>query len=117
MATTASSASSTAAKVERENARSTVQDLEADIKLLREDISKLAAQMASLGGHSVNTAKRAAAEGVERLREKGEATIDDLSARAQDMEDQLTATVREKPITSLAIAAGVGYLFALLSRR
>jgi ElaB/YqjD/DUF883 family membrane-anchored ribosome-binding protein len=25
--------------------------------------------------------------------------------------------VREKPVTSLAIAAGVGFLFALISRR
>ena len=31
--------------------------------------------------------------------------------------EQVLANVREKPVTSLAIAAGVGFLFALLSRR
>ena len=30
---------------------------------------------------------------------------------------QISDSVREKPLTSLAIAAGVGYLFALLARR
>ena len=38
-------------------------------------------------------------------------------ACAEDIEAQLIAKVREKPVTSLAIAAGVGFLFALLSRR
>ena len=40
-----------------------------------------------------------------------------LRGSARDLEDQLVANVREKPVTSLAIAAGVGFLFALLSRR
>jgi ElaB/YqjD/DUF883 family membrane-anchored ribosome-binding protein len=38
-------------------------------------------------------------------------------ASAREFEDQLSETVREKPITSLAIAAGIGFLFALFTRR
>jgi ElaB/YqjD/DUF883 family membrane-anchored ribosome-binding protein len=84
---------------------------------LREDIAKLTKQLAAMGEHSYGTAKRAAAEGVEQLRAQGEATIESLKAKAGDIEDQLAASVREKPVTSLAIAAGVGFIFALLARR
>jgi ElaB/YqjD/DUF883 family membrane-anchored ribosome-binding protein len=92
-------------------------DLEADIRQLREDIAKLKEQLAETGSHSYGTARRAAAEGVEHLRAQGEAALDGLKSNARDIEEQVLATVREKPVTSLAIAAGVGYLLALLSRR
>ncbi|TIR45617.1 MAG: DUF883 family protein, partial [Mesorhizobium sp.] len=66
---------------------------------------------------SYGAARRAAAEGVEQLRAHGEAAFESMRGSAQDLEAQLIASVREKPVTSLAIAAGVGFLFALLSRR
>jgi ElaB/YqjD/DUF883 family membrane-anchored ribosome-binding protein len=55
--------------------------------------------------------------GAEQLRAQGEAKLEELRASAKDIEEQILATVREKPVTSLAIAAGIGYLFALLARR
>jgi ElaB/YqjD/DUF883 family membrane-anchored ribosome-binding protein len=92
-------------------------DLEADIRQLKADIEKLAKQLAETGEHGYGAAKRAAAEGVEQLRVQGEAAFGSLRGSAQDIEAQVAASVREKPITSLAIAAGIGFLFALLSRR
>lgn len=95
----------------------TTAELEADIQQLRDDIAKLTRQFAAIGEQTYGTAKRAAAESVEQLRAQGEATIETLKANARDIEDQLAASVREKPVTSLAIAAGVGFIFALLARR
>ena len=92
-------------------------DLEADIKQLKADIEKLTKQLAKTGEHGYGTARRAAAEGVEQLRAQGEAAFDNLRSNAKDIEAQMMASVREKPVTSLAIAAGVGFLFALLARR
>jgi ElaB/YqjD/DUF883 family membrane-anchored ribosome-binding protein len=92
-------------------------DLEADIRQLRADIEKLTEQLAKTGEHGYGTARRAATEGVEQLRAQGEAAFDGLRSNARDVEAQLLASVREKPVTSLAIAAGVGFLFALLARR
>lgn len=92
-------------------------DLEADIKQLKADIEKLTKQLAKTGEHGYGTARRAATEGVEQLRAQGEATFDNLRGSAKDIEAQMMASVREKPVTSLAIAAGVGFLFALLARR
>jgi len=92
-------------------------DLEADIKQLKADIEKLTKQLAKTGEHGYGTARRAATEGVEQLRAQGEAAFDNLRGSAKDIEAQMMASVREKPVTSLAIAAGVGFLFALLARR
>jgi len=98
-------------------AKDASQDVAADIARLREDMAKLASEIAALGQKSVRTARRVAAERAEEMRMQGEATMDEWRASAQDMEQQLADTVREKPMTSLAIAAGVGFLVALLTRR
>jgi ElaB/YqjD/DUF883 family membrane-anchored ribosome-binding protein len=95
----------------------TTEDLEADIARLRDDIAKLAKQFAAMGESSVNAARRAANDGVDQLRVRGEAAIEDMRDKARDLEADLVANVREKPLTSLALAAGAGFLFALISRR
>ncbi|MBZ9767488.1 hypothetical protein LB526_12035 [Mesorhizobium sp. CA6] len=95
----------------------TAADLEADIEQLKADIQRLTEQLATTGQHGYGAARRAAADGVEQLRAQGEAAFESMRGSAEDIEAQLIAKVREKPVTSLAIAAGVGYLFALLSRR
>ena len=92
-------------------------DIEADIALLREDIARLAKDISQISERSVKTAKRAASDGVEQLRARGEAKYEDLRGSAQDLEEEVTRRVREKPLTSLAMAAGVGFLFALIARR
>ena len=92
-------------------------DLEADIQQLKADIEKLTKQLAKTGEHGYGAARRAAAEGVEQLRVQGEAAFENVRGSAQDIEAQIIERVREKPVTSLAIAAGVGFLFALLTRR
>ncbi|RUU28548.1 DUF883 domain-containing protein, partial [Mesorhizobium sp. M6A.T.Ca.TU.002.02.2.1] len=99
------------------NASRANSDLEADIRQLKADIEKLTKQLAKTGEHGYGTARRAATEGVEQLRAQGEAAFDTLRSNAKDLEAQVAASVREKPVTSLAIAAGVGFLFALLARR
>lgn len=92
-------------------------DLEADIRQLKADIERLGEQLARTGQHGYGAARQAAADGAEQLRAQGEAAVDSLRANARDIEGQLIETVREKPMTSLAVAAGIGYLLALLSRR
>jgi ElaB/YqjD/DUF883 family membrane-anchored ribosome-binding protein len=93
------------------------EEFEQQIAVLREELELLKAQLARSGERSASAARRAAHSGAEHLRQQGEAMIDDLRSNAVDMEAQLTATVREKPVTSLAIAAGIGFLVALIARR
>lgn len=82
------------------------QDLEAEIARLRADLAALTKQISATGSHSYDAAKAAAQEGVDRLR-----------TNAQVLEDQVAAKVQEKPLTALAVAAAVGYFFALINRR
>ncbi|MDI6027774.1 hypothetical protein QBK99_16420 [Corticibacterium sp. UT-5YL-CI-8] len=94
-----------------------VAQLEADIAALKADVERLTADLAATSEHGFGAAKRAAAQGAEQLKVQGEAALDSLKTNAKDLEAQVIAHVHEKPITSLAIAAGVGFFFALLTRR
>jgi ElaB/YqjD/DUF883 family membrane-anchored ribosome-binding protein len=84
----------------------TPQDLEAEISRLRADLASLTKQLSAAGSHSYDAARAAAQEGVDRLR-----------SNAQVLEDQVVSKVQEKPLTALAVAAAVGYFFALINRR
>lgn len=99
------------------NGTKTAPDLEADIKQLKADIEALARQLAATGEHGYGAARRAAAQGADQLKAQGDAAVEALRANAKDIEEQFMTSVREKPVTSLAIAAGVGFLIALLARR
>lgn len=92
-------------------------DFETQIASLKEELAKVKAQLASSGERSLDAARKAARGGVSQLREQGEAAMDDLRANARDLETQLVNRVREKPVTALAVAAGVGFLFALIASR
>jgi ElaB/YqjD/DUF883 family membrane-anchored ribosome-binding protein len=108
---------STKALKSENGVRASAQDLETDIQQLKEDIAKLAKQLAATGEHSYGAARRAASGSADRLRVEGEAALEAIRANAKDVEQQIMTGVREKPITALAIAAGVGFLFALMARR
>src|SRR5262245_49052076 len=95
----------------------TPEDLAGEIERLKADIAALTEQLRRTGEHSVGAARRAATESVDQLRAQGEAAYEGLRANASDLEQQLADSVREKPMTALAIAAGVGFLFALMARR
>ncbi len=107
----------TSTKSGKDNEARSPEDLAADIEQLKADIAKLTELLQETGQHSYGAARRAAAEGVDQLKAQGEAAMESLRASANDFERQISDSVREKPMTSLAIAAGVGYLFALLARR
>lgn len=92
-------------------------DLEAEITRLREDVARLTEQLARTGEHSYSAARRAASEGAEHLRATGEAAAAAIRSNANDVERQVVEAVREKPLTALAIAAGIGCLLGLMSRR
>lgn len=107
----------TQAGAKSDNGSRTPEDLGAEIERLKADIAKLTEQLRATGEHSYGAARRAASEGLDQLRAQGEAAYEGLKANAGDLEQDLADTVREKPFTALAIAAGIGFLFALMARR
>ncbi len=105
----------TTSKSDKEN--TSTRDLEEDIRQLREDMAQLTEHIRKTGEDSAGAARHAASEGVEQMRQQGEAAAKGLKSDAQDIGHELTETMRERPITSLAVAAGVGYLLAMMMRR
>ena len=97
--------------------RRTPEDLAADIEQLKADIAKLTEQLQETGEHSYGAARRAAAEGVDQLKAQGEAAMEVCGRAPTISSGRSRDSVREKPLTALAIAAGVGFLFALMARR
>jgi ElaB/YqjD/DUF883 family membrane-anchored ribosome-binding protein len=100
-----------------ENGQEDAADLEADIAQIKADLAKLMEQIRTTGEHAYGAGRRAATGGVEQIKAQGEAYYAGLRESADDLEAQVVATIREKPLTALAVAAGIGFLFALLARR
>ncbi|MFK4825251.1 YqjD family protein [Paenochrobactrum sp. BZR 588] len=91
-------------------------DLQEQIEQLKQDIASIAATISQLGQQKLRDAKRDASQVYADAVEHGETTMSELKSCAQNIEDQLLETVRERPIASLATAVGVGYLLAILRR-
>ena len=49
--------------------------------------------------------------------EKISDTVEQAQALAQDQYDKLTANIRRNPLQAAGIAAGIGFVLALLARR
>jgi ElaB/YqjD/DUF883 family membrane-anchored ribosome-binding protein len=49
--------------------------------------------------------------------DKLSAAVEEAQALAQDQYDKLTASIRRNPLQAAGIAAGIGFVLALLARR
>lgn len=81
-------------------------DLTADIRQLRDDIATLTEHLKETGNRSVSRARQAARESADQLR-----------GSAEEWQHEMAETVREKPLTALALAAAAGWLLAMITRR
>jgi ElaB/YqjD/DUF883 family membrane-anchored ribosome-binding protein len=92
-------------------------DIEAQLQQLREDIANLAKTVAAVGNEKATEvkgkARRAATDAADASMQMVEAAREQALSYERDLERQ----IRTNPIQSVAIAAGVGFLFALLTRR
>lgn len=91
--------------------------LEDQIAQLQTDLKAIAATLAKLSGDKVNEARDVAQGEMRHLKRQGQHVIDDVQDQAGAMEKQLKDTIREKPLTAVASAVGIGFILALLSRR
>jgi len=91
--------------------------LEEQVAQLQADLKGIAATLAKLGGDKITEAREVAQSEVRHLRRQGQHMMDDVQEQAGEIEQQFKATIREKPITAVAAALGIGYILALISRR
>ncbi|MFC4626309.1 YqjD family protein [Daeguia caeni] len=96
---------------------SDAETLQKQIEQLKQDIAAIAATLGNIGSATVQTASQSARKSYESAYAQGEDVADALKNKALDLETQLTEAVRERPLTALATALGIGYILAKLSRR
>lgn len=93
------------------------QNLEDQVNRLQEDIKSIAASLARMGGDKVTEAKDTAEGEYRHLLRQGKQVVSEARSQAGALETQLVDTIREKPLTAMAGAIGIGFIIALLSRR
>ncbi|MFZ1882783.1 MAG: hypothetical protein WAU53_04075 [Rhodoplanes sp.] len=98
-----------------------VDDIRKDLQTLREDVLRLAGQVSTLVGA---TSDQTISDVKQRIRQMGD-TVSDLSERsrniATDMIDDVGASLeqsmRTRPLATIAIAVGLGFIVGALWRR
>lgn len=93
------------------------EDMAARIAELKSEIASLSKTLSSLGGQKVDdyrdAAERMAADAVSAsLR-----AFDTARTEALSLEEGFEQRVRDNPLKAIGIAAGIGFLFALMTRR
>lgn len=92
-------------------------DIELQLQQLREDISALAKAVTAAGTNKADDLKSKARRASNDAMDASAHMIDAARAQAASVEKDLERQIRTKPLQSIAIAAGIGFLFAFLSRR
>jgi ElaB/YqjD/DUF883 family membrane-anchored ribosome-binding protein len=103
----------------RGSARSarTQESLEDQISKLQDDIKSIGASLSKLSDQKVSEARSTAKTQYRSLVKSGQHVVDDLTDQVGAYEGQLVEAIREKPLTAVAGAIGIGFLIAMLSRR
>ena len=92
-------------------------DIEAQLQQLREDIRNLARSVAAAGNEKADEVKGKARRAASDAADASLQMVDAAREQAKSLERDLERQIRSNPLQSVAIAAGVGFLFALITRR
>jgi ElaB/YqjD/DUF883 family membrane-anchored ribosome-binding protein len=103
----------------------TVEDIQSDVQELRDDLSRLAEQVTELVSDTGSEALTDVKKRIQRIRdgledvvtEKGQEAADAMFDVTESIGESVEEALRTRPMTSLAIAIGVGFLFGAAWRR
>jgi ElaB/YqjD/DUF883 family membrane-anchored ribosome-binding protein len=103
----------------------TVEDIQHDVQALRDDLAKLASQVGELlsagGGEAIAGLKQRMHQMHDDLDETmsdvGERGREALSEVSEHLSDALQESIEEHPLTTIALAVGLGFLFGTAWRR
>lgn len=92
------------------------QELEAQVAQLQSDLKDISDTLRKLTEQKVGEARSLAATEFKQIKARGQDFIDEAQDQFSDAEKQLKDTIREKPLTAVASALGIGFVLALLTR-
>jgi ElaB/YqjD/DUF883 family membrane-anchored ribosome-binding protein len=107
------------------DAAETIEDIQRDMKSLRDDMARLAGQVTELlsagGGEAFGKIK----DRVERMQGDLDETMSDVGERSREaltdvsehLSEALQESLQEHPLTTVALALGLGFLFGTAWRR
>lgn len=95
----------------------------ADLAALSEEMGELRAELGRIAGlvgeiasNRVEGVREQAYGLAEDVANRGQALREEAFARVGALEEEVERVVRERPVTAVAVALGVGFLFGALSR-
>jgi ElaB/YqjD/DUF883 family membrane-anchored ribosome-binding protein len=108
--------------------KATYERLEKDVANVKNDISALADQITDALNNFAGTARKQARRGYKNARDNVDSAVDDLSERggammgaAQDaaasVEETLENLITERPLATVGLALGLGFLIGVTWRR
>jgi ElaB/YqjD/DUF883 family membrane-anchored ribosome-binding protein len=96
-------------------------DIQSDLKTLQEDVADLTQQLAGIVTTRGNVAWRRARKNVDGMisdaGERGREAIGAVREVGDNVVDAIDESLKERPYTTLAIAAGLGFLFGATWKR
>lgn len=92
-------------------------DFDAQLKSLRDDLSKLAATVASRGAEQASDYKAKVKDMASTAFSTSQEAIKHLGDEMKGLEQRVEKQVRERPLRSLGIAAAAGFLLAFAFTR
>jgi ElaB/YqjD/DUF883 family membrane-anchored ribosome-binding protein len=106
-------------------AAATVEGIARDIQTLRDDLAQLSRQVTTVLSASSDEAIGEVKERMRRMRDNIDATVADAGERGREalsdvsgnVGEALDESLREHPVTIVALALGLGFLFGTMLRR
>ena len=96
-------------------------DIQEDLESLRDDVTRLTQQLAGIvakqGNKAWGRAKSQAGGVVSDVQEMGMEAVGAVREVGDNVVDAIDESLRKRPYTTLAIAAGIGFLFGATWRR
>ena len=120
MASTSDMAPSAARKASsaasRTSTKTREEELEAQVAQLQSDLKSIGETLRKLTGEKANDVRDIAETEFRHLKRKGQHLVEEAQDQAGEYEAQLKDTIREKPLTAVATALGIGFVLAILTR-
>lgn len=100
----------------RASAKTREQELEEQVSQLQSDLKSITETLRKLTGEKAGEVRSIAESEFSNLKRRGQHMVQGAQDQAGEYEQQLKDTIREKPLTAVATALGVGFILALLTR-
>lgn len=98
------------------NGNGHARDLDAEIAALRQDIASITSTLSNMAKSRTSEAKAEVERAGRKVVAKGEEAVEAAQENYEHFESELKTMIREKPVQSVLIAAGVGYILSKVFR-